>query len=124
MHLGHQVGGRLLRSIADVLRKQANNAAFAARIRGDEFAVLLPAARSGAGYRFAERFSATLAEARFVLNGEDIRPSVSIGVVESDAALTTTQAVMKAADVARRAAQAAGGVCVRVHDLGVPQRRA
>jgi diguanylate cyclase (GGDEF)-like protein len=56
--LGHQVGGRLLRSIADVLRKQVNNAAFAARIRGNEFAVLLPAAGSGAGCRFAERFSA------------------------------------------------------------------
>jgi diguanylate cyclase (GGDEF)-like protein len=114
--LGHQVGGRLLRALGELLRKHAGTAAFVARIRGNEFAVVLPAARAGAGRRFAKHVLAALAKARFVFGGEQVSLAVSIGVVEFDDSLDTPAALMQAADAARQAAKAAGGGCLHMHD--------
>lgn len=113
--LGHQVAGRLLRALGELLRKHAGSSAVVARLRGDEFAVLLLGARPGVGRRFAERYLAALEDVRFGFNGEAVRLTVSIGAVESDAGLTTATGVMQAADVARNAAKAAGGGCLRVY---------
>jgi diguanylate cyclase (GGDEF)-like protein len=113
--LGHQVAGRLLRALGELLRKHAGSGAVVARLRGDEFAVLLPGARTGAGRRFAERYLAALDDVRFGFDGEAVRLAVSIGAVESDAELATSTGVMQAADVARNAAKAAGGGCLRVY---------
>ena len=118
--LGHQVGGRLLRALGELLSKHAAKTAYVARIRGNEFAVVLPAARAGAGRRYAKRILSALTKARFMLDDEQVRLSVSIGVVESDASLKSPRAVMLAADAARHTAKAAGGGCVRVH--GVRER--
>ncbi|MFT5448794.1 MAG: diguanylate cyclase (GGDEF)-like protein [Gammaproteobacteria bacterium] len=113
--LGHQVAGRLLRALGELLRKHAGSSAVVARLRGDEFAVLLPGARPGAGRRFAERYLAALEDVRFGFDGEAVRLAVSIGAVEADAELTTSTGVMQAADVARNAAKAVGGGCLRVY---------
>jgi diguanylate cyclase (GGDEF)-like protein len=117
--LGHQVGGRLLRAVSELLRKHAGTAAFVARIRGNEFAVLLPAARAGAGRNFAKHVLAALAKARFVFGSEQVSLAVSIGLVEFDDSLDTPAAVMQAADAARQAARAAGGGCLHMHDAEV-----
>lgn len=114
MRLGHQVAGRLLRALSELLRKHAGSSAVVARLRGDEFAVLLSGARlgarPGAGRRFVERYLAALEDVRFGLDGEVVRLAVSIGTVESDADLTTSNGVMDAA-------KAAGGGCLRVYGV-------
>jgi diguanylate cyclase (GGDEF)-like protein len=114
--LGHQVGGRLLRVLADMLRKQAGSRNVVSRLRGDEFAVILPGAKPGAGRRFADRYLASLSAARFAFSGEKVTLHASVGVVESDASLTSPGEMMRAADAARRVAKASGGSCVRIHE--------
>ena len=113
--LGHQVGGRVLRALGDLLHKHAGASAFVGRIRGDEFVVVFPAARAGFARRFAKRYLSALSRSRFVFGGEEVSLNVSIGVVESDQGLTTVGAIMQAADSARRAAKAAGGGCLSLH---------
>lgn len=117
--LGHQVGGRLLRALGELLRKHSGKTAYVARIRGNEFAVVLPAVSVGAGRRFSKRVLSTLTRSRFVFDGEEVSLRVSIGVVESDASLKTPREMMLAADAARHSAKAAGGGCVRVHGVRV-----
>lgn len=113
--VGQQVAGRLLRALAELLRQHAGGSGRVARLRGDEFGVLLPSRRAGTGRRFAERYSTAVEEARFVVAGEEMVLTLSIGVVEPDGALTSPAEVMRAADAARKAAKLAGGARVRVH---------
>ncbi len=110
--LGHQVGGRVLRALGDLLHKHAGASALVGRIRGDEFVVVFPSARAGFARRFAERYLSALSKSRFVFDGEEVNLSASVGVVESDQGLATVPALMQAADSARRAAKAAGGGCL------------
>jgi diguanylate cyclase (GGDEF)-like protein len=113
--LGQQIAGRLLRVLADLMRRSAGMSAHLARLRGAEFAVLVAARHSDTGWRFANRYLAAVNKANFAVAGHEMTPTVSIGVVESDHALTTVAQVMQAADAAHKAAKDDGGDCARVY---------
>ncbi len=112
---GHQVAGRMLRGLVDLLHKHAGGSATSARLRTAELAVLLPAGRAGSGRRLAQRLLVALSSARFALKGEEVELRASIGVVEPDDAPGDAGALMEAAYTARTAARQAGGACLRVH---------
>ncbi|MBB3085871.1 putative bifunctional diguanylate cyclase/phosphodiesterase [Geodermatophilus sabuli] len=115
---GHDAGDRLLCEVADRLRAAARDGDVVARLGGDEFAVLVHGGREEA---------TTLAERLVVLLDRDHRPltpagspdggpvfrvSGSVGVTALRPGEEPAEAVRRA-DVALRAAKAAGKNCVR-----------
>src|SRR3546814_19795144 len=58
---GHISGDEVLRRIADIIHQHVRHDDIAARIGGEEFAVLLPECDTDAAYGFAERLRAAVA---------------------------------------------------------------
>jgi diguanylate cyclase (GGDEF)-like protein/PAS domain S-box-containing protein len=114
---GHDAGDRLLCEVADVLRSGARDRDLVARLGGDEFALLVPGgADEAAG--LAERL-VTLLDRSFrvrPVDGADLGPaflvSGSIGLAALQAG-DEASATIRQADLALRAAKAAGKGCVR-----------
>ncbi len=115
---GHDAGDRLLCEVAETLRSAARDDDVVARLGGDEFAVLVRGGRDEA---------TALAERLVVLLDRDHRPAApdgsargglvlpvsgSVGVAELRPVGDPTEAVRRA-DLALRAAKAAGKNCVR-----------
>lgn len=111
---GHISGDEVLRRIADLVHQHARHDDIAARIGGEEFAVLLPECNADAAYRFAERLRAAVATETFTPGGEPRRITISIGIAELSPALDSRAALMAAADAALYRAKAEGRnrVCV------------
>jgi diguanylate cyclase (GGDEF)-like protein len=98
--LGHAVGDRLLRTVAQRLTHSVRPGDLVARLGGDEFAVLLPAVRdTGVAREVASRLRAALSEP-IRLDGLsfDIEASVGIALYPDDAA--SVEQLMQRADVA------------------------
>jgi two-component system, cell cycle response regulator len=115
---GHIVGSDALRSIADVLRRQARTTDLAARYGGDEFVVLLPHTPLLEASVFAERVRDRVA----MLAVHGFQPTVSIGVAclsQPDSLETDDQLLMRA-DAAAYAAKRQGGnrICTEDNGLG------
>jgi len=114
---GHETGDHLLVQVAARLRATVRDGDLVGRLGGDEFAVLVPGGIEEAT-GLAERIVADLAtvrpdaEVEGYASGVVFDVSASIGVAELDAAddVSTT---IRQADVALRAAKAAGKSCVR-----------
>ncbi|MFI5841327.1 putative bifunctional diguanylate cyclase/phosphodiesterase [Catenuloplanes sp. NPDC051500] len=76
----HTQGDELLRRVAELISGLAGDDAQVARLRGDRFAVLLPAA-SDAGAAVAERLRRAVADLAFQVDGQAVALTASIGVV-------------------------------------------
>ncbi len=100
--LGHFVGDKLLIAVAERLRASIRGADLCARIGGDEFAVLL--AGEADPVDIARRIIQAV-ESRFVIGGESIFVSVSIGIVTG---LDDAETLLRNADVAMYHAKQAG----------------
>ncbi len=80
---GHGFGDQVLRTVAQAIKALIAEPVMAARIGGEEFAVLLPAATLGEARDLAERLRATVAASRVRRKGHDesiMRITVSLGV--------------------------------------------
>jgi diguanylate cyclase (GGDEF)-like protein len=87
---GHAAGNETLRSIGEVLRKSVRGGQIAARIGGEEFAVLLPEMTRLQAANLARRVQETLKRVRV-----DLSPvSVSVGCVWLDESYTSWQAFL------------------------------
>ena len=111
---GHISGDEVLRQIAALLRRHARNDDLAARIGGEEFALLLPECGSEDAAVLEDRVREAVAEAAFAPGGEPRQMTVSIGVASLAATRETRQALMAAADAALYRAKHEGRnrVCV------------
>ena len=111
---GHISGDDVLRQIGALLKRQARNDDLAARIGGEEFALLLPECDAEAARVFADRLREAIAAAPFAPGGEPQRITVSIGIAELTATRDTRPALMAAADTALYRAKSEGRnrVCV------------
>ncbi|MGH3422736.1 MAG: putative bifunctional diguanylate cyclase/phosphodiesterase, partial [Streptosporangiaceae bacterium] len=98
--LGHPVGDRLLRFVAQRLTHSVRPGDMVARLGGDEFAVLLPSVKDASGAReVAARLRAAVAEPiRMDGMSFDIEASVGIALYPDDAA--GFELLMQHADVA------------------------
>jgi diguanylate cyclase len=88
---GHAVGDQVLRGVAEVLRARIKGADIAARMGGDEFAVLLPETALKGALALAEKIRATLQNARLRKIGSDEsigQVSISVGVAHSTEAIS------------------------------------
>src|SRR3984957_14354428 len=105
--LGHPIGDELLKAIAQRLRGEAFAACTAARVGGDEFAVL-QAEEGDAGENavvLAKRLQAALAEP-YRIEGHQIVIGISIGIALAPAHGTTQLELLKNADLALYRAKA------------------
>ena len=103
--LGHQAGDAVLQHVATAIRQQIRGTDFAARIGGDEFAVILPDTGAGDAAVVAERIIAAAFKPGFGAGG---RCSVSAGSAPIGGAAMPAD-VMRRADVALYSAKRGGG---------------
>jgi len=102
---GHQVGDAALRRVARVLRDGKRQIDSAARIGGEEFAVILPDTDQDGGFVLAERLRCALRE-EFV---EDSVPiTISFGLATYPQHGETAASLLRAADEALYAAKESG----------------
>jgi diguanylate cyclase (GGDEF)-like protein len=111
---GHIAGDGVLRQMAGLVRAFVRGEDIAARIGGEEFAVLLPESDLEAARTFAERLREAVAATPFELGGESRHLTISIGIAGLAENRRERSALMQAADAALYRAKDEGRnrVCV------------
>src|SRR6185503_18022177 len=118
---GHQVGDLVLRSTADTVRMRIRGTDLAARIGGEEFAILLPGTDTTGALTFAENLRVDLRR-EVAVEGVRWPTTASFGVAEFRKGMTG-ETLVGAADRALYQAKAEGRnrVCTAaVGDAGGP----
>ena len=114
--LGHVIGDQLLAQVGPRLRAALRPLDVIARIGGDEFAVLLPAAGEDGARRVAERLAEAL-DTPFVVNGMDLHVEASVGIAVSHRPgrpdTCTVEGLLREADIAMYRAKGEGLGIVR-----------
>lgn len=110
---GHPGGDRILKGVAYKIKTTLRSSDFVARFGGDEFAAILIKAGATTAATTAEKVCRQVRESRFVLDGEEVFTSLSIGVAET-AAGESVESLLKRADAALYRVKEAGrnGVAV------------
>jgi diguanylate cyclase (GGDEF)-like protein len=102
---GHIAGDEALAAIGEALRAECRTIDTAARIGGEEFALLLPGTGSGEGFEAAERLREAVGA---VAGPSGASLTISFGVVEHPAHGATWPDLMRRADAALYEAKAGG----------------
>jgi diguanylate cyclase (GGDEF)-like protein len=105
---GHRVGDELLVQVADRLRNVLRATDTLSRFGGDEFVVLCEELSAVETVSTISTRVHGVFDAPFLIGGEHLPVSVSIGVASLDDAVTTTEALLSDADAAMYFAKAHG----------------
>jgi diguanylate cyclase (GGDEF)-like protein len=105
--LGHSAGDQLLVAVAERLRACLRPGDIAARLGGDEFGILLTAASADDAEAIAKRIVDAL-RAPFVFHGQEIPVHASVGIAHADSRATTSDELLRNADVAMYSAKTNG----------------
>ncbi len=113
---GHIAGDEVLREIGAAVRRHARGDDVAARIGGEEFALLFPECSLEDAAQTAERLRAAIEATHFVPGGQPHRITISIGIAGLAPDRQARGPLMAAADAALYRAKATGRnrVCVEV----------
>ena len=111
---GHAVGDIVLSAIADACRSIKRASDIAARIGGEEFAMLLPETNEEAARTFAERLRQEITDCAPIIHGEKLAVTASVGVAAATRHTTRVNALLQSADEALYRAKRTGRnrVCV------------
>ncbi|HMB56880.1 MAG TPA: GGDEF domain-containing protein [Arenimonas sp.] len=111
---GHIAGDGVLRQISGLIASFVRGEDTAARIGGEEFAVMLPESDIDAALAFSERLREAVENTDFMINGEARRVTVSIGLAAIAESRRERTSLIHAADVALYRAKGEGRnrVCV------------
>jgi len=110
---GHQVGDKTLRKIAHVLATKTRRVDTVARYGGDEFVVLLPETTKENAVKEAGNFCRAIRSVEFVVDGEIIHLTVTIGVATYPADASNSEELFLKADNACKLAKKRGKDKVR-----------
>jgi diguanylate cyclase len=119
---GHRAGDVLLRRVAEVIRDTCRKEDFAARIGGDEFAVLFSDCPPAAGTRIAQKIIDAIARIRFEWDGRTYVIGASAGISAIEPGATDPVELMSEADAACYVAKANGRGRVAVYTPS-PEKR-
>lgn len=113
---GHESGDRLIELIAERILSCIRSCDSAARISGDEFAILLEQPESSAEIAtVAQRLTDAIAQP-FALAGHQVSVSCSVGIAVYPQAGREIDTLLKAADLARQKAKALRGCTYRFYN--------
>jgi diguanylate cyclase (GGDEF)-like protein len=110
---GHDVGDRVLRETAAVLRDTLRQSDVVCRLGGEEFVVIGPGMDLAAATRCAERLRLAVEAQTIETAGASVRVTLSIGVAERGEHMENPAELLKAADLAVYAAKDGGRNQVR-----------
>jgi diguanylate cyclase (GGDEF)-like protein len=106
---GHPAGDAALRAVADILRLSVSRITdLAARIGGEEFAILLPETDLGGAKALAERVRSNLQERALVHAGSSVSPCLTVSMGIAMAGSDTLAEFLSRADQALYRAKAEG----------------
>jgi diguanylate cyclase (GGDEF)-like protein len=105
---GHATGDRVLQALATVCLATKRDADIAARLGGEEFALLLPETTAGAAAQFAERLRQQIRDCAPVVEGEKLPITVSIGIAASSQTTAGVQPLLSNSDQALYEAKRGG----------------
>jgi two-component system cell cycle response regulator len=106
---GHLTGDRILRQIANILRREQRAVDVVARYGGEEFVVLLPETAAGGARIFAERILRKVAAQDFGEPGRPVHVTISIGIgTYPETRVSDGESLLRLADENLYRAKAAG----------------
>jgi diguanylate cyclase (GGDEF)-like protein len=109
--MGHALGDQLLKTIAKRLQEEIRNTDFVARLGGDEFCILLNNVSTDAFVTDVANRCLLNINKPLLLNHQQIKPRISIGIAIFPRDGDNETDLMKAADTAMYAAKKAGKQC-------------
>jgi diguanylate cyclase (GGDEF)-like protein len=113
---GHEVGDRLMRAVAERLRRMMRPEDRIIRFGGDEFVILCPAVNSAASAEKIAQRVIEIIEQPFTIGEDTMRISASVGVALAEHRGVKPEEVLRDADVAMYQAKAKGSGHVTVFD--------
>jgi diguanylate cyclase len=113
---GHAAGDVLLRKVGEAIRQGCRAQDFAARIGGDEFALLLADCPIASARMVADKIVAAISGIWFDWEGKEYGIGASVGIAPITAISPRAEVLMAEADRACYAAKAAGGNRSSVHE--------
>jgi len=117
---GHAAGDDLLKTISRVIRQQVRSVDVAARIGGDEFALLLRGCRPEDAVGICEKTRSAIEGSEFLFEGRAFHVGASFGIARIDGTMSPSD-VLSAADTACYEAKAAGRNSIHIYDLPVEE---
>ncbi len=96
---GHLVGDRVLKQLANLLKREQRSVDIVARYGGEEFVALLPETTATESRNFAERILRRVATHDFGETGKPVRVTISIGIASyPDERVTDGESLLRVAD--------------------------
>jgi diguanylate cyclase (GGDEF)-like protein len=96
---GHLVGDRVLKQLANLLKREQRSVDIVARYGGEEFVVLLPETTAAESRNFAERILRRVATHDFGETGKPVRVTISVGIASyPDERVTDGESLLRLAD--------------------------
>ena len=105
---GHAAGDKVLRGVAEIIRRNTRGADTAARVGGDEFAAILEGCPKNRALQIAEKIRGEIGNMRVEHEGNYYSVKASIGVAYGLVGEHTATSMLKAADAACYAAKEEG----------------
>lgn len=105
---GHATGDAVLRTLADLCRRNVREVDLVGRLGGEEFAIAMPEAEIELAVRVAERLRSAVAESVVLVDGVEVTLTISVGVATLSDGDGTLAMLMSRADDALYEAKRTG----------------